>query len=78
MTAGQIAAEALAAGLAEVEVRRAATGSSASTAAGGGAAVERGRRPRRAPRRRPPLLWQVDLLWRRHVIDYMLLRALRP
>ena len=24
------------------------------------------------------LLWQVELLWRRHVIDYILLRAVRP
>ena len=24
------------------------------------------------------LLWQVDLLWRRRIIDYVLLRAVRP
>jgi len=24
------------------------------------------------------LLWQVDLLWRRRLIDYVLLRAVRP
>jgi hypothetical protein len=24
------------------------------------------------------LLWQVGLLWRRHIIDYLLLRATRP
>ena len=24
------------------------------------------------------LLWQADLLWRRRVIDYILLRAVRP
>jgi hypothetical protein len=24
------------------------------------------------------LLWQVELLWRRQIIDYILLRAVRP
>ena len=24
------------------------------------------------------LLWQVDLLWRRRIIDYLLIRATRP
>jgi len=24
------------------------------------------------------LLWQVELLWRRRIIDYILLRAVRP
>jgi len=24
------------------------------------------------------LLWQVGLLWRRRIIDYLLLRAIRP
>jgi hypothetical protein len=24
------------------------------------------------------LLWQVELLWRRRIIDYLLVRAVRP
>jgi hypothetical protein len=24
------------------------------------------------------LFWQVDLLWRRRIIDYLILRAVRP
>jgi SAM-dependent methyltransferase len=83
MTAAQIAAAATEAGLAEVEVtscgdrvigpalRLAATrlaaarlSSAAAPAGQWGVACA--------------LLWQVDLLWRRRVIDYILLRAVRP
>ena len=79
MTAGQIAAAARAAGLAEVEVtvcgdrviapalRLAAARLAGATAAPAGQQT--------AARL---LLRQVDLLWRRQVIDYLLLRAVRP
>ena len=79
MTAAQIAAAASAAGLAEVEVTlcgdrvigpalrlAAARLSSAGAAPAGHRAVA------------CALLWQVELLWRRRVIDYILLRAVRP
>ena len=79
MTAAQIAAAASAAGLAEVEVTScgdrvigpalrlaAARLSSAGAAPAGHRAVA------------CALLWQVELLWRRRVIDYILLRAVRP
>ena len=83
MTAAQIAAAATAAGLAEVEVtscgdrvigpalrlastRLAATRLSSTAAPAGHRAVA------------CALLWQADLLWRRRVIDYILLRAVRP
>jgi erythromycin 3''-O-methyltransferase len=79
MTAGQIAAEARAAGLAEVQVQRcgerviapalrltAARLENTTAAPAGQRAAAR------------LLLWQVDLLWRRQVIDYLLLRAIRP
>lgn len=77
MTAAQIAAAATEAGLAEVEVtscgdrvigpalRLAATRLSSAAPAGHWAVA-------------CALLWQVDLLWRRRVIDYILLRAVRP
>jgi SAM-dependent methyltransferase len=79
MTAGQIAAAARAAGLAEVTVtacgdkviapalRLTAARLARATAAplGQHAAARL-------------LLRQVDLLWRRHIIDYLLLRAIRP
>jgi SAM-dependent methyltransferase len=79
MTAGQIAAAARAAGLAEVTVtpcgdkviapalRLTAARLASATAApfGQHAAAHL-------------LLRQVDLLWRRHIIDYLLLRAIRP
>jgi len=79
MTAGQIAAEARAAGLAEVQVRRCGERVIApalrltaqrlenTTAAPAG---------QRAAARL--LLRQVNLLWRRQIIDYLLLRAIRP
>ena len=79
MTAGQIAAAARAAGLAEVEVtvcgdrviapalRLAAARLAGATAAPAGQQT--------AARL---LLRQVDLLWRRQIIDYLLLRAVRP
>src|SRR5690348_9918113 len=79
MTAGQIAAEARAAGLAEVQVQRCGERVIApalrltaqrlenTTAAPAG---------ERAAARL--LLWQVNLLWRRQIIDYLLLRAIRP
>ena len=79
MTAAQIAAAASAAGLAEVEVTScgdrvigpalrlaAARLCSAGAAPAGHRAVA------------CALLWQVELLWRRRVIDYILLRAVRP
>ena len=79
MTAGQIAAEARAAGLAEVQVQRCGERVIApalrltaqrlenTTAAPAG---------QRAAARL--LLRQVNLLWRRQIIDYLLLRAIRP
>jgi ubiquinone/menaquinone biosynthesis C-methylase UbiE len=78
MTAAQIAATATEAGLTEVEVtscgdrvigpalRLAATRLSSAAAPAGQRAIA------------CALLWQVDLLWRRRVIDYILLRAVRP
>jgi hypothetical protein len=79
MTAGQIAAAARAAGLAEVTV----------TSCGGRViapalrlTAARLASPMPAPAGHQAaarvLLWQVDLLWRRRIIDYMLLRAVRP
>jgi erythromycin 3''-O-methyltransferase len=79
MTAGQIAAAARAAGLAEVEVTAcgdrviapalrltAARLDSAMAAPAGQQAAAR------------LLLRQVNLLWRRRIIDYLLIRAVRP
>jgi erythromycin 3''-O-methyltransferase len=79
MTAGQIAAAARAAGLAEVTVTAcgdrviapalrltAARLARATTAPVGQHAAAH------------LLLRQVDLLWRRHIIDYLLVRAIRP
>ncbi len=79
MTAAQIAAAARAAGLAEVEVTAcgdrviapalrltAQRLASAMAAPAGQQAAAR------------LLLWQVDLLWRRRIIDYLLIRAVRP
>ncbi len=79
MSAAQIAASATEAGLAEVEVTScgdrvigpalrlaAARLSSAAATPAGHRAVA------------CALLWQVELLWRRRVIDYVLLRAVRP
>jgi cyclopropane fatty-acyl-phospholipid synthase-like methyltransferase len=79
MTAEQIAAAARSAGLAEVEV----------TACGDRViapalrlTANRLARPAAAPPGQRAiarlLLWQVDLLWRRGIIDYLMLRAVRP
>jgi SAM-dependent methyltransferase len=79
MTAGQIAAAARSAGLAEVEVTRCGDRVIAP------ALKVIGQRLSRSPA--APLghrtaarvmLWQVDLLWRHRIIDYLLLRATRP
>ena len=79
MTAGQIAAAARGAGLADVEVT-----------ACGDRVIAPALRLATARLSRPPsaptghraaaclLLWQVELLWRRQIIDYILLRAVRP
>jgi SAM-dependent methyltransferase len=79
MTAGQIEAAARAAGLAQVAVTRcgdrviapalrviAARLATTTAAPVGQHAAAR------------LLLWQVNLLWRRRIIDYLLLRAVRP
>jgi len=79
MTAGQIAAAARAAGLAEVEVTAcgdrviapALELAAARLAARAGAPAGQQEAARL-------LLWQVGLLWRRRIIDYLLLRAIRP
>ena len=79
MTAGQIAAAARAAGLAEVTVTgcgdRVIAPALRLTAA-------RLTAPRAAPAGQQAaarlLLSQVSLLWRRHIIEYVLLRAVRP
>ncbi len=78
MTAGQIAATARAAGLAEVEVtvcgdRVIAPALQLSTARLAGATAA----PTGQQAVARLLLRQVDLLWRRRIIDYLLLRAVR-
>jgi SAM-dependent methyltransferase len=79
MTAGQIAAAARAAGLAEVTVT--ACGDKVIAPALRLTAA-RLARATTAPFGQHTaahlLLWQVDLLWRRRIIDYLLLRAVRP
>jgi hypothetical protein len=79
MTAAQIAAPARAAGLAEVAVTtcgdRVIGPALALTATRLRAAVSAPPGHRAAAR---VLLRQVDLLWRRGIIDYLLLRAVRP
>ena len=79
MSAAQIAATATVAGLAEVEVSSCgerviapALQLAAARLSGAPAAPAGHRAAARA------LLWQVELLWRRRVIDYILLRAIRP
>jgi len=79
MTAGQIAAAARAAGLAEVEVTvcgdRVISPALRLAAARLAAPVSAPAGHQAAARL---LLWQVGLLWRRRIIDYLLLRAIRP
>ena len=79
MTAGQIASAAREAGLSEVEVTLCgdrviapAIRLTAGRLAGPGAAPAGQQAIGRL------LLWQVSLLWRRGIIDYLLLRAVRP
>ena len=79
MTAGQIAAAARAAGLAEVTVtacgdRVIAPALRLTAARLGGATTA----PFGQHTAAHLLLRQVDLLWRHHIIDYLLLRAVRP
>jgi hypothetical protein len=79
MTAGQIIATARAAGLAEVEVTacgdRVISPALQLTAARLRNAADAPAGHQAAAR---VLLWQVDLLWRRRIVDYLLLRAIRP
>jgi len=79
MTAGQIAAAARAAGLVDVQVTRCgdrviapALRVIAARLAGAPPAPLGHRAAARV------LLWQVELLWRHRIIDYLLLRATRP
>jgi cyclopropane fatty-acyl-phospholipid synthase-like methyltransferase len=78
MTAAQIAAAARAAGLAEVEVTacgdRVIAPALRLTAARLARAMAAPAGQQAAARL---LLWQVDLLWRRRIIDYLLIRAVR-
>ena len=79
MTAGQIAAAARGAGLADVEVT--ACGDRVIAPALRLAAARLSRPPSAPTGHRAAarlLLWQVELLWRRRIIDYILLRAVRP
>jgi SAM-dependent methyltransferase len=79
MTAGQIAAAAEAAGLVDVRVTSCgdrviapALRLAAARLSGASVAPPGHRTAGRV------LLWQVELLWRRRIIDYVLLRAVRP
>jgi SAM-dependent methyltransferase len=79
MTAGQIAAAARGAGLADVEVT--ACGDRVIAPALRLAATRLSRPPSAPTGHRAAarlLLWQVELLWRRQIIDYILVRAVRP
>jgi hypothetical protein len=79
MTAGQIAAAARGAGLADVEVT--ACGDRVIAPALRLAAVRLSCPPSAPTGHRAAarlLLWQAELLWRRRIIDYILLRAVRP
>lgn len=79
MTAVQIAATARAAGLADVEVT--ACGDRVIAPAIQVATARLATRlgaPAGQQEAARLLLWQVGLLWRRHIIDYLLLRATRP
>jgi len=79
MTAAQIAAAARAAGLTEVTVTACGDRVIAPSVR---LTAKRLARPMAAPAGQQAaarlLLWQVDLLWRRRIIDYLLLRASRP
>jgi SAM-dependent methyltransferase len=79
MTAGQIAAAARGAGLANVEVT--ACGDRVIAPALRLAVVRLSRPPSAPAGHRAAarlLLWQAELLWQRRIIDYILLRAVRP
>ena len=79
ITAGQIAAEARAAGLAEVQVRRCGDRVIAPALR---LTAERLKNTTAAPAGQRAaarlLLRQATLLWQRQIIDYLLLRAIRP
>lgn len=79
MTAGQIAAQARAAGLADVQVRRCGERVIAPALR---LTAQRLKNTTAAPAGQHAaarlLLWQVNLLWQRQIIDYLLLRAIRP
>jgi SAM-dependent methyltransferase len=79
MTAGQIAAAARAAGLAQVEVTacgdRVIAPALRLTAARLAGPTDAPAGQHTAAR---VLQWQVDLLWRRRIIEYLLIRAVRP
>jgi SAM-dependent methyltransferase len=79
MTAGQIAAAARAAGLVEVEVTRCGDRVIAPALRVIGARLSRSAPAPLGHRTAAHvLLWQVELLWRRRIIDYLLFRAVRP
>jgi hypothetical protein len=79
VTAGQIAAEARAAGLAEVQVRPCGERVIAPALR---LMAQRLKNTTAAPAGQHAaarlLLWQVNLLWQRQIIDYLLLHATRP
>jgi ubiquinone/menaquinone biosynthesis C-methylase UbiE len=79
MTAGQIAAQARAAGLAEVQVQRCGERVIAPALR---LTAQRLNKTTAAPAGQHAaarlLLRQVNLLWQRQIIDYLLLRAIRP
>ncbi len=79
MTAAQIAAAARAAGLVDVEVTR--CGDRVIAPALRVIAARLSRSPSAPLGHRAAariMLWQVELLWRHQIIDYLLLRAVRP
>src|SRR5215470_5225688 len=79
MTAAQIAATARAAGLVDVEVTRCGDRVIAPALRVIGARLARSPSAPLGHRvAAQVLLWQMDLLWRRRIIDYLLLRAVRP
>jgi SAM-dependent methyltransferase len=79
MTAAQIAAAARAAGLVDVEVTRCGDRVIAPALRVIGARLARSPSAPLGHRvAAQVLLWQMELLWRRRIIDYLLLRAARP